>query len=243
MKRNVFWKKNIFLAALFLSVIAGCNQKGGESLQNADGGGKALAVAQGPTEDFEQGAKKGYASAPVALRTGEWELENALLDGDASDKKNGRRALRFGKEGTGAARMLFDYSGGVNKISVAAGLYGNDAPAEWDVRASTDGGKSWKTVSDRITARATLETFTFDAPFSGPVRFEVRKLSGGRLNIDDFSFNPMGGAPVADNTNNGGGTPNGTTGDENEDPLALGNPSGATADNPNNLLVKKKGIL
>ena len=61
---------------------------------------------------------------------------------------------------------------------------------------------------------------------SGNVRFQVRKLSGGRLNIDDIT--------ITDNAS-GGGT---ATRDDN---MGMGNPSGATTStsNSNNYLMVK----
>jgi endonuclease G len=61
---------------------------------------------------------------------------------------------------------------------------------------------------------------------SGNIRFQVRKISGGRLNLDDIT--------ITDNSSSGGGA----TRDDN---MAMGNPSGATTSptNTNNYLMVK----
>jgi endonuclease G len=66
--------------------------------------------------------------------------------------------------------------------------------------------------------------------YTGNVRFQLRKLSGGRLNIDDFSINDNAGTGVA-------------TRDDN---MAMGNPSGAvtlTTSSNNYLMVKSQYAL
>ncbi|MFC7667587.1 DNA/RNA non-specific endonuclease [Hymenobacter humi] len=83
-----------------------------------------------------------------------------------------------------------------------------------------------------LTTTSTLQPVAFTVNIAGKVKFEIRKTSGGaaRLNIDDFAVTDYSTVqPSVDNDN-----------------LALGNPSGATADPsyPNNyLLVKPQFVV
>jgi endonuclease G len=90
---------------------------------------------------------------------------------------------------------------------------------------STNGGSSWTQTGGTITTSSTtLNTAAFNMNLSGNVRFQLRKLSGGRLNIDDFSIND-----------------NGSQSASRDDNMGMGNPSGATTNvaNSNNYLMTK----
>lgn len=197
-----------------------------------------LAVAHSIVEDFELGGKGSYATGSLKLKSGEWEFNNVMLGSEKNDLKNGNKAARFKKDEPGSLTMLYDIHETINTISVSHALYANDVqPATWELRASTNGGKTWTKVGNTITCSShSLLTQEFKTNFSGAVRLGIFKLSGGRLNIDDLSINPQANqSPVASNTTD--------TETDAENPLALGNPSGATPDNTNNLLLKKKVIL
>lgn len=184
---------------------------------------ETLAVYSGWPETFESGTKTAYAAADVTLSTGSWNLSDALLGTSASDVKNGAKSVRM--QNTGMITMNFNLTNGAASVSVKHAKYGSDATSTWGLWYSTTSGSSWvQTGSTVTTSSSTLSTANFTLSVTGNVRFQLRKLSGGRLNIDDISIN--------DNVSN---VP---TQDDN---LALGNPSGAVTNvgSPNNYLMVK----
>ena len=135
-------------------------------------------------------------------------------------------------ENTGVVSMQFNVTNGATQVSVKHGVYGTDASSTWQLWYSTNSGGSWSQTGSTITTSSTtLNTATFTLNITGNVRFEIKKLSGGRLNIDDFS--------ITDNSNNN----NNPTQDDN---MGMGNPSGATtntANSDNYLMVKTQYAL
>ena len=192
----------------------------------------ARSVYTGFPETFESGTKAAYATGNVTLSTGIWELNDALIGSTTSDHKNAAKSVRI--ENTGMVTMMFDKSSGAYQVSVAHAIYGTDASSTWGLWYSTNSGSTWtQTGSNITTSSATLNTATFTMAINGNVRFQLRKLTGGRLNIDDIS--------ITDNT--GGGTDTIPTRDNN---MAMGNPSGATSattDSNNYLMVKSQYAL
>lgn len=185
----------------------------------------ARAVYAGFPETFESGTKSAYATGNVTLSTGSWELNDALIGNTTSDRKNGTKSVRI--QNTGKITMLFDKSSGAYQVTVAHGAYGSDASSTWGLWYSTNSGSTWtQTGSNVTTSSTTLSTSTFTMNISGNVRFQLRKLTGGRLNIDDIS--------ITDNTAD-------DTTATRDDNMAMGNPSGATTatSNTNNYLMVK----
>jgi endonuclease G len=182
-----------------------------------------------PTEGFEgfsSSPKFSYASAPVTLSTGVWNLDEALIGGDASDRRTGTFAVRV--RNTGRVTMQFDRAG-VGTLTIQHAIYGTDAAASWELWYSTNGGGAWTKFGSTVNTTSTaLQTATFAVNTSATIRFEIRKISGtGRLNFDNIAF----GAPVA--------PPPPTSTSVH---LTMGNPSGATVStsNPNNYLMEKQ---
>lgn len=174
-------------------------------------------------ETFNDANKTGYAEGTVQLKTGEWLLADALLGGAAADRKTDGKALRI--TNTGRAEMLFDLEAGIKEIRLWHGIYGSDAAATWLIEHSTDAGASWLASAAQITTDSPeLTELVLSITFEGKVRFRFRKLSGGRLNIDDFlvSQKVLGMATRDDN-------------------LAMGNPSNALPlpGSPENYLMVK----
>lgn len=189
----------------------------------------ARSVYTGFPETFESGTKTAYAAADVTLSTGTWNFDDALLGTSASDRKNGSKSVRM--QNSGKITMKFNKTEGAYEVSVVHAKYGSDASSTWGLWYSTNSGSTWTQTGSTITTSSTsLTTTTFSMNIDGNVRFQLRKLSGGRLNIDDFS--------ITDNTVDAGAT--------RDDNMAMGNPSGATSNtgNPNNyLLVKSQYVL
>jgi endonuclease G len=174
-------------------------------------------------EGFESGTKTSYTSANVVLTTGSWNLNDALIGTSTSDRKSGTKSARI--QNTGMLTMNFNLTNGAASVSVSHAVYGTDASSTWGLWFSTNSGTSWTQSGTNITTSSTsLTTANFTLSVTGNVRFQLRKLSGGRLNIDGFS--------VSDNVVNA------STRDDN---MALGNPSNAIANvgSPDNYLMVK----
>lgn len=179
-------------------------------------------IATNFPETFETGSKTAYAAANVMLGTGSWNLDNALLGTSSSDRKNGAKSVRI--QNSGIITMNFDVTDGASIVTVNYAKYGTDGNSTFELWASVNAGSSWSQVGTSVTASSTtLAQASFTANISGEVRFQLRKTSGGRLNIDDFE--------IQDNSDV-------ATQDDN---MAMGNPSNALFDisYPNNYLMSK----
>lgn len=168
-------------------------------------------IYTGWPETMESGTKTSYAAANVSLATGSWNFSNALIGTSTSDRKNGSKSARI--QNSGKLTMNFNLGNGAVGVSVLHAVFGSDASSTWELWASTNSGSSWSKIGNTITTSSTsLNTANFTMSLSGNVRFEIRKISGGRLNIDNISV---------DDSTGSSSTP---TRDDN---MALGNPSGA----------------
>ncbi len=173
-------------------------------------------------ELFETGSKTAYAAANVTLSSGSWNFTDALLGTSSSDRKNGTKSVRMQNSGT--ITMNFDVTDGASSVSLYYGKYGTDANSTFELWASVNAGSSWTQVGSTVTAASTTLTLTtFNCSYSGNVRFQVKKTSGGRLNIDDLDIQDNSGSPTQN------------------DNMAMGNPSAAVANSgfPNNYLMAK----
>jgi endonuclease G len=120
--------------------------------------------------------------------------------------------------------MNFNINTGVSSVSFYYGKYGIDANSSFELWSSVNSGTTWQKMGSTITASSTtLTKAVFNSTFTSSVRFQIRKLSGGKLNVDDFDIQDI---------------PTGPTRDDN---LAMGNPSNATTNStlPNNYLLMK----
>lgn len=210
------------------------------------------------TETFENGTKGSYKTDSVTLLTGSWTLNDALIGGLDADKKEGLYAVRLR---TGSISMNFDVAG-VRMLYVKHARYGNDAPSEWKLEISRDGGLSYEQVGNTIMETNTslvLDSFAVQA--QGKVRFRISKQGTARVNLDDLTFRGVGspgiivGQPDTTDADSSAtpepgaqrGTPSGELPDappasgENSN-LFLGNPSGAQASIlfPENYLIDMK---
>ncbi len=235
------------LLLLSFLTLAGCDRPARVTTPNPPSSApntQKPAPANGLLETFDTGTKPGYALATVALTTGQWVLDGALLGASAKDQHNGRAALRLQPDGR--ARMAFDVAGPVATVSVRVGTYGTDAGAPWQLFASTDAGRSWTQVgATQQAAKGGLRPVSLLVNRPGPLRFELRHAGGegGRLNFDDFRVSAADAvvlpsedvakappsrnlptpapAPTAPSAPSRAGRP---------DHLTLGNPSTAAAD-------------
>ncbi len=139
-------------------------------------------------ENFESGIKASYASAPIALSTGSWTLNDALIGNTTSDSKNGTQSVRV--RNSGIISSNFDFTTGASTVSVAHGLYGSDAAGTWQLWYSTNAGVSYIQAGSTInTNSTTLQVANFTVNISGNIRLQIRKTdaSTNRINFDDIT--------------------------------------------------------
>ncbi|MBS1566621.1 MAG: hypothetical protein JST39_19715 [Bacteroidetes bacterium] len=157
-------------------------------------------------EDFENApAKIKYDRAGLRLKTGDWILDNCVIQNTPNDlPSSGAYAARFIKDNTSPAylQMDFDLPNGASKVSVAYSSYAAKADplCIWYLEYSTDKGKSWHQTGNEVIAenKRSKEIAVFNLNIQGPVRFRINKpgigsqqidpaVKNGRLSIDDFS--------------------------------------------------------
>lgn len=187
-----------------------------------------------PIEDFEMGSKTSYTGASINLATGQWYFYDALIGTSSYDRKFDLKSARI--INTGKLTMQFDRTNGAGTVELYHAKYGNDKNSSWELYMSTNSGGTWVKVGSTVTTSSkTLTKATFTVNQAGNVRFEIRKISGGKarinidnINITDYTTTPPIGTPTRD------------------DNLAMGNPSGAifsTAYPSNYLMVKDQYVM
>jgi endonuclease G len=215
--------KLLSVIALFVISITSCRKENNYAPQQNTITADSPRIYTGFPESFETSGKTTYATADVNLSTGSWNFNDALLGTLSNDHKNGTKAVRI--ENTGKLTMNFDVTSGASQVTLVYAIYGSDAGSTFGLWYSLNSGSTWMQAGNNINATSsTLNTATFNLSATGNVRFQLRKLSGGRLNIDDFSINDNSTPPPPDNDN-----------------ITMGNPSAATTDInfPNNYLLIK----
>lgn len=182
--------RKIYAAILFIAFIGGIALINSCKKQNDDIQASSIKQTKSLSpfvEDFETGTKASYSSANVTLSTGSWTLNNALIGTSSSDRKNGSQSARI--TSTGKLTMLFDKTTGAGTVTIYHALYGSDATATWELYMSVNQGSTWTKVGSTVTTSSTtLTAQTFTVNQAGNVRFELRKLTGTRINIDDISI-------------------------------------------------------
>ncbi len=148
-----------------------------------------------PFEDFESGVTYGgkttYATGNVTLKSGDWELNEVLLNSDDGDKKHDQRALRF--RNLGVATMLSLVTD-VETMTLEHANYTGDTGGKFKVERSIDGGGSWQQLGSEVTCGTTLQTATFTVHRLAAFRLRICKTSvadDSRINIDNIRFTPF----------------------------------------------------
>ena len=147
------------------------------------------------TEDFEGARKDAYAPADYRLRTGVWTFDDALIWGGATqaDAKVGERAVRI--RNTGSVYTGFDVAN-LKMIYVKHGLFGDDAPATWQLYVAPQ-GRDFRPVGTEVTTTShSLKLDSFAIVDTGKVRVGIVKTGGGRLNVDDILFRGIGDSGI-----------------------------------------------
>lgn len=206
-------------------VAAGC----AETMEPDDG--LELGGAAATSEGFEAGTKTAYAVADVALGTGTWTLDEALIGTSTSDIKTGTKSGRI--RDSGHIAMKFDRTTGAGTVTIHHASFGTDAAGTWGLFESQDGGTSWTQVgTSRSTTGGAFSTATFTVNLAGTIRFDLRKLDGGtnRINVDDIAITDFSGG--------GGGS-----GASVSIHTTLGLPAPASTANVNAFLAVKSGYV
>jgi len=216
----LFFARSVFFASLV--ILQGCRKDLLTVSETATN--QQAAVYTGFPETFESGTKTAYAAGDVLLGTGSWNFNDALIGTLSTDRKTGSKSARI--QNTGTLTMNFNLSNGASQVSISHGIFGTDASSTWELWSSTNSGSTWTKVGNTVSTSSTsLSTATFTTGITGTVRFQLRKLGGGRLNIDNIS--------VSDNVL--------VTYPDNDNYLTMGNPSGAVTNvsQANNYLLVK----
>lgn len=225
-------KKNLLFIAITALVLVACKKdtaiiKPQSAYQSIVQNDEEKAIYVGFPETMEAGTKTSYTTANVALSTGSWTFNNAVIGTSTSDRKTGSKSARI--QNTGLLKMNFDVTNGAVQVSVGHGVYGSDAASTWELDASQDAGSNWTKIGSTITTSSTtLSTVNFTMSYTGNVRFQIKKLSGGKLNIDNIYITDASAVATRD------------------DNMGMGNPTGAATNIaiPNNyLLVKSQYAL
>ncbi|RYY30679.1 MAG: DNA/RNA non-specific endonuclease [Sphingobacteriaceae bacterium] len=243
----------VLLAAIFLLNACGGNNQSSTPPANptAVSYGGNYSIAQNFTEDFEQGQKKSYGTGNVAFKTGAWLLQDALTGNSEADHKSGKQAVRL--KSNGKLTMLFEVNGAA-AISLKHAVYGDDGPSTWALFVAVNGDHNFTQTGSIITSSSkNLQAATFTIQKSGRLRFEIRKLSGGknRINIDDFTITGTQDVQSGENISVSTGDTvinpkplpdTNTVAEGDNSNLLCGNPSGATTDesNYNNYLINQQ---
>lgn len=201
-----------------------------------DDGSVEIAPAATLSEGFEAGTKTAYAVADVALGTGTWTMDDALIGTLSTDVKTGTRSGRIRNSGT--ITMKFDRTTGAGTVTINHASFGTDASSTWGLFESQNGGSTWAQVgTTRSTTGGSFSAATFTVNLAGTIRFQIRKLDGSanRINVDDILITDFSGT--------GGGSGSGGTGTGAGAKLSvhttLGIPAAVSASTPNAFLSVK----
>lgn len=140
-------------------------------------------TAMAPFEDMEDVSQTAYTTNAVALKSGTWFFNNALLGQTANDQRRDQRSVRL--QGNGSLDMMFDLWG-VTSFGFEHANFGNDIQGACVLEQSRDGGSTWQQIGETIHNGDTLEFWQTDIPYGGKSRFRIRQISGVRINIDNI---------------------------------------------------------
>jgi endonuclease G len=149
------------------------------------------------TESFSKGSKSSYKKGNVALETGSWIFDNALLGDLPADKKLGPKAARIR---AGSIAMNFDMDD-VEKILISHAIFGNDKGGFFELLLSTDQGKSYERLGKPVQSVNDMRIDSFINPFKGKIRIMISSSGSSRLNINDVIFKGVGNSGVVINKN------------------------------------------
>lgn len=187
----------------------------------------AVSQAQTLVEGFESGTKTSYAAANVTLGSGVWNMNDALIGNLSTDRRTGTASARLRNSAT--VTMLFN-TDGATSVTIQHAVFGSDGSSSWELWFSINNGASYSRAGATVsTTSTTLQTASFSLNVTDPVRFQIRKISGGsnRINIDNIAISEAQSPPISVH-------------------LTLGNPSNAvtnTSSATNFLMIKNQYVL
>jgi endonuclease G, mitochondrial len=218
-----------------LAVATGC----AEGMPGSGDDGAVEAGTATLSEGFEAGTKTAYAVADVALGTGTWTMDDALIGTSSSDVKTGSKSARIRNSGT--VTMKFDRTTGAGTVTIHHASFGSDASGTWGLFESQNGGSTWAQVgTSRSTTGGSFSTATFTVNLTGTIRFQLRKLDGGanRIDVDDIAITDFAGGGGGGGSGGGSGSGSGG-GAKLSVHTTLGIPAPTSASDPNAFLSVK----
>lgn len=222
------WAPTVLSGLLVTAALAAAT--GCAASMPGDGDDGTLEAASTLSEGFEAGTKTAYAVGDVALTSGTWTLNDALIGDLSSDVKTGTHAARIRNSGT--VTMKFDRSTGAGTVTLHHASFGSDASSTWGLFESQNGGSTWAQVgTSRSTTGGSFSTATFTVNLAGTIRFQIRKLDGSanRIDIDDIAITDF--------------TSTGTGGAKLSVHTTLGIPAPTSTSTPNAFLSVKSGYV
>lgn len=182
-------------------------------------------------EDFELGNKSTYSAGAVNLKSGLWQLDNALNGKSDNDLKNDNSAIRI-KPG-GHAATLFDFPATAREIQFNYGTYGSDDSSRISVWISENKGAFWNWQGVVWTSAPVERTAVLRINPLAPFRLRIQNDGPARLNIDDLYL--TGGHLVKTRTS----LADSIRFKSRDNALILGNPSHANKANRDNFLLTR----
>jgi endonuclease G len=139
-------------------------------------------------EGFEKANKTSYQKASIAFESGSWILDDAIVAAGNPYMQPDDHAIRIRNHG----KLSMDFDVEVRWktfIELTKSVNGRDKPSNWGIFVSLDKGKTYSPIFLQTdTNTFARKIFLLDPKLRGSARFQIRKLSGGKnqLNIDDF---------------------------------------------------------
>lgn len=164
--------------------------------------------------------KTGYAPGLTGGAGQQWNFDDALIGTTlGTDRFNGLQALRFNStnansnatdcntNGGMCAEMQFDVFG-AQQVRFYCARYGSDTDVNSvQLQSSTNAGTSWINEGAAVTCAGTTLNLQYQNVSFGftNARFRLIKVTGGRVDIDDFEIRASPGSPsvLSSNPSNG----------------------------------------
>ncbi len=140
------------------------------------------------SEGFETGGTPTLNGGVVKLKSGLWLFKGAAIDLNPRPQINNKKAVKL--IDNGKCSMLFDLTEkGLLSFEITYHIEDTAANSAWGIFVSYNKGVSYK-LFGRSNDKQKSGRKAFVLDHSGKVRFEIRKLSGGKNSIwfDDIEI-------------------------------------------------------
>lgn len=148
--------KKIILYSVALLSIVSC-KKNIDVIQPAPIVYQYISANYSIKEDFEMGKKAAYAIGDVAIKTGTWSFEDALLGQLTTDVKKDSQSVRLR---TGKISMNFDIDS-ISMIKINHAQFGSDAASVLTLWVSEDQGVTYSQLGNSMATNS--KTFITDS--------------------------------------------------------------------------------